>query len=260
MRRTIVLVAAVLKAPTSAATVFVQAKGRTAMRTRTALSIVAVLAFAVTAASPSVAKAQVPPVGWQHNPVTGHYYEQVGPRQWADAEAYAVAVGGHLVTINDPAEQGWLAATFTDPNLWIGMNDLAVEGSWVWSSGEPVTYSNFTPDEPNNCTRCGPPDGTGAYPAGEDVAVMNWTSPWAGVGWNDLGDWAHASAIIEVTLADFLDSMVADGALPNERVADTIVTLTEKAPLRALTQYLNGLVHGRRITAETMDQILAMVS
>src|SRR5262245_34378674 len=69
-----------------------------------------------------------------------------------DAEALAVSLGGHLVTINDAQEQAWLLATFgtIDPNnlenlaenFWIGLNDLNIEGTFLWFSGEAVTYLN----------------------------------------------------------------------------------------------------------------------
>ena len=211
--------------------------------------VVAVLAVAVTSALPPAAIAQEPPppTDWQHNPATGHFYKQVGPMTWAEAEAYAVSVGGHLVTINDQIEQDWLAAPFTQPKLWIGMNDRAVEGTWVWSSGEPVTYENWTPGEPNNYQ-------------GEDAAVMNWTDPWGMFGWNDLPDSGTDGAIVEVALDDLFDDMVADGRLPNKGVADSIMNQAEKAPLRALTNHLKDLVYRGRITQQTMDQILAMVA
>ena len=145
-----------------------------------------VMAFTGVAARPSAA---TPVEHWQLNRATGHFYKQVGPLTWEAAEAYAVSVGGHLATVNDQAEQDWLAATFTQPNLWIGFNDRAVEGKWVWSSGEPVTYTNWVPFERDNCTSCGPPDGHGPLPQGEDAAVMNWTwtHPDGTVyfGWND---------------------------------------------------------------------------
>jgi len=217
------------------------------------------LALAGLAAWPGAATAL--DVGqWHRNPATGHYYQQIGWLSWADAEAYAVSVGGHLVTVNDKAEQDWLSATFTMPNIYIGFNDRAVEGTWVWSSGEPVTYTNWTPGEPNNCTTCGPPDGHGPLPQGEDVAVMNWTDPWGVVGWNDLGDNGTGSAVVEVVLHELLVQMVADGRLPNAGVANSIEKQVEKAPVNALTNHLADLVRHGVIAQATMDQLLAMVA
>ena len=114
---------------------------------------------------------------WHLNPATGHYYAQVG-MPWAEAEAYAVSLGGHLVTVNGQAEQDWLSATFTTPNLVIGFNDLASEGTWVWTSGEPVTYTDWAEGQPDNCTDCG-------NAAGQNIAVMNWPAPGGLLGWDD---------------------------------------------------------------------------
>jgi hypothetical protein len=112
------------------------------------------------------------------NPANNHWYDIVssGPDgSWLSAELNAVALGGHLVTINDPSEEAWLRTTFGGQTLyWIGFTDAAVEGIWVWSSGEPVTYTNWNLGEPNNSM---PP------PWGEDYAVLNWNA--ATGGWND---------------------------------------------------------------------------
>jgi len=77
---------------------------------------------------------------------------------WTDAEAEAVSLGGHLVTINDVAEETWVWDTFSqfggvDRTIWIGMTDAASEGDWVWISGEPVTFTYWAQvtNEPNNC-------------------------------------------------------------------------------------------------------------
>jgi len=114
-----------------------------------------------------------------YNPVTGHWYDVVSSGQdgsWSNAESNAVLLGGHLVTINDAAEETWLRSNFgASTRYWIGFNDAAVEGTWVWSSGEAVTYTNWAGGEPNNST---PP------PVGEDYAVLNWS----GAAWND---WDH---------------------------------------------------------------------
>ena len=122
--------------------------------------------------------AQCAPV---YNPATGHWYDLVSSGangSWDNAEANAIALGGNLVTINDAAEEAWLRATFSSSTrYWIGFTDAAVEGIWVWSSGEPVTYVNWDDFEPNNMT---PPA------VGEDYAVINWNA--ATGGWND---WDH---------------------------------------------------------------------
>src|SRR5690606_27282349 len=34
--------------------------------------------------------------------------------------------------------------------LWIGLTDEAQEGTFVWSNDEPVTYTNWSPFEPND--------------------------------------------------------------------------------------------------------------
>lgn len=101
------------------------------------------------------------------NPANGHTYHllhgdgihQVG-LSWTEAEAEAIRLGGHLVAINDAAEQQWIVSTFPGlpgPNdvsdsyhLWIGLNDAETEGVMRWSNGDPVTYVNWHPGEPNN--------------------------------------------------------------------------------------------------------------
>jgi len=79
---------------------------------------------------------------------------------WAEAEAYAISLGGHLVTINDAAENDFVLNTFGPTaltiqpalmglrSLLIGLNDVDQEGTFVWSSGTPVTYTNWKPGQP----------------------------------------------------------------------------------------------------------------
>ena len=136
--------------------------------------------------------AQCAPV---YNPATAHWYDIVSSGangSWDNAENNAIALGGHLVTINDAAEEAWIRAIFGDQTrYWIGFTDAAVEGTWVWSSGEPVTYTNWDTLEPNNMM---PPA------TGEDYAVINWNA--ATGGWNDWGherpDYYYVDGISEV--------------------------------------------------------------
>lgn len=108
------------------------------MRRPFAASAVLVLALSIIPAAPASAAG----VGdWHYNAATRHTYGLTGEMPWADAEALAVRLGGHLVTINDQAEQDWLLAQFPDPYLWIGINDRAREGTWVWASKARVTFT-----------------------------------------------------------------------------------------------------------------------
>ena len=92
------------------------------------------------------------------NPANNHWYFLTEPGTWPEAEAEAVAAGGHLVTINDAAENAWVANMFNpDPpnsGAWIGLFQLPgspePDGGWVWISGEPVTYTNWGDVEPND--------------------------------------------------------------------------------------------------------------
>ena len=90
---------------------------------------------------------------WHLNPATGHYYSELENMSWAEAEAHAVRLGGHLVTINDQAEQDWLFSTFGQQSQVIGFNDLTSPGTWVWSSDEPVTYTNWVAGFPEILVR-----------------------------------------------------------------------------------------------------------
>ncbi len=81
------------------------------------------------------------------NPTNGHSYYLLEQDTWTNSEAFAQSLGGHLVTINDAPEDEFVFQTFSSivpglNHLWIGYNDAEVEGQFVWSSGEVVTYTN----------------------------------------------------------------------------------------------------------------------
>ncbi|MBD2667439.1 polymorphic membrane protein [Richelia sinica FACHB-800] len=106
---------------------------------------------------------------------------------WQEAQAEALSLGGNLVTINSQAEQDWLVSTFGGTEqFWIGLTDAAIEGQFIWASGETSTYTNWLPGQPDN-----------GGPTGEDYAVMNFNSRGK---WNDYPSNASFSfrGIIEI--------------------------------------------------------------
>jgi len=124
------------------------------------------------------------------NPGNGHYYDlTTGLDNWLQAEAEAVSLGGHLVSITSQAEQNFVVGAFlsgaNDRSLyWIGLTDQALEGTFVWTNGDPFSYSFWEAGEPNDCPQCN------FIPPGEDYVGINWhyglSFPGAAKGsWND---------------------------------------------------------------------------
>lgn len=144
------------------------------------LAILAVLLVALLA-MPAFA------YNWVTNPTNGHRYAltntPVLQPTWVEAEAEAVSVGGHLATIRNVEEEQWLKSTYGTDWLWIGLNDTRELGHFVWSSGEPVSYTNWNPSSPSDSN--GPGNGVG-YNIGLER------------GWVDFPDWYRLYGIIEL--------------------------------------------------------------
>lgn len=80
----------------------------------------------------------------------GHYYKFFSNKmKWHDAKAYCESIGGHLVTISSMEENDFVVSICTEL-IQLGLTDEEVEGEWKWVTGEPYTFSNFDPGEPNN--------------------------------------------------------------------------------------------------------------
>lgn len=112
---------------------------------------------------------------------------------WEEAEANAVKLGGHLVTISDAAENEWIRARYSSTNssIWIGFNDKAKEGAWVWSSGDSVGFTAWNTGEP---------DGQSIYKSTENAAHLVLTGGLAGK-WQDIPNNSSLVGLAEVILA-----------------------------------------------------------
>ncbi len=93
------------------------------------------------------------------NPANNYNYFLLSSSTWTDAESEAVALGGHLATVNNLTENNWISTLWgTNRDLWIGLNDPTTgdgggaqhAADFVWSSGSTSTYRNWRAGEPNN--------------------------------------------------------------------------------------------------------------
>jgi hypothetical protein len=92
------------------------------------------------------------------NPDNGHAYYLLAQDTWTGAEAEAVSMSGHLATVRSSTENEFIFNHFSGlvPSapryrwLWIGLNEVEVEGDWKWVSGEPLVYSNWAADQPDD--------------------------------------------------------------------------------------------------------------
>ncbi len=101
------------------------------------------------------------PVQYTNN---NHYYCLFQTNTWTASEAWAVACGGHLTTVNDAAEDAWIGNQFSVVggeyrDMWIGLWDTnndtskttSIHGTnFVWVNGETASYRNWRSGEPNN--------------------------------------------------------------------------------------------------------------
>jgi hypothetical protein len=85
----------------------------------------------------------------------GHaYYESTDQYLWTQSRDIATTLGGHLVTINSADENMFIYNNIRQPDndwgAWIGLMNTGTPGSFAWVTGEPLTFTNWNFNEPNN--------------------------------------------------------------------------------------------------------------
>jgi hypothetical protein len=113
--------------------------------------VLALAALALAGGGAPPARADI--TGVVFNPATNHYYKWVvGQTTWASAKTGAEGLGGYLATITSVAEKDWLAANIVPAGSTscLGGTDETTEGTWVWITGEPWSYTYWNGGEPNN--------------------------------------------------------------------------------------------------------------
>jgi hypothetical protein len=74
---------------------------------------------------------------------------------WDEARLRCEAIGLELAEIFDDGfvialDTEMAARTFASNTAWIGLNDLAVEGTYVWLDGSPLTFQRMELGQPDN--------------------------------------------------------------------------------------------------------------
>lgn len=87
----------------------------------------------------------------------GHCYFVLASDTWSNGKTACSAKGAHLVTITSGGEQSFVEGVGTGER-WIGMSrpvsSPVVEASYVWVTGEAVSYKRWGGGEPGGSGEC----------------------------------------------------------------------------------------------------------
>ncbi|NNF20350.1 MAG: HYR domain-containing protein, partial [Saprospiraceae bacterium] len=140
-----------------------------------------------------------------------HYYCSTSPATWQTAQANCLANGGHLAVINNATENNFLASKLTMQSAFIGLSDHVNEGWFEWVNGDPLTYQNWYPNQPNN------------YGSGQDYVELLHSGQW-----ND--QYNHASLEYIMEISNCLTVNQIAGPAPGSNIpAGTTHTVTYQA-------------------------------
>lgn len=120
-----------------------------------------------------------PPI---ENPENHHLYILLRPATWKDSEKEAEALGGHLATVRNQAEEDWIFKTFGHYEglqrlLWIGLSDQEKKFHFSWADGESVSYMNWAKYQPYSSKL-----------KGEDYVAIYYPNHREANTWNDWND------------------------------------------------------------------------
>ncbi len=119
-------------------------------------SVVVVAALGLAASTPALAQQAVQ---WRvEDGGNGHWYQLVAAQgvSWSTALSQSQGLGGSLATLVTPAENGFVVTSFQGALArypWIGLKQspsgAEPASGWGWISGEPLSWTNWSPSEPN---------------------------------------------------------------------------------------------------------------
>ncbi|XP_041029396.1 C-type mannose receptor 2 isoform X1 [Carcharodon carcharias] len=91
---------------------------------------------------------------WDKDPLTNSCYQFnfQSTLSWSEARISCQQQSSDLLSITELHEQTYINGLLTgySATLWIGLNDLDIDGGWQWSDGSPLKYLNWESDQPAN--------------------------------------------------------------------------------------------------------------
>ncbi|XP_075033477.1 C-type mannose receptor 2 [Mixophyes fleayi] len=91
---------------------------------------------------------------WDKDPLTHSCYQFnfQSALSWGESWTSCLQQDANLLSINEIHEQTYINGLLTgySSTLWIGLNDLNVNGGWQWSDGAPLKFLNWENDQPSN--------------------------------------------------------------------------------------------------------------
>ncbi|KAK2893561.1 C-type mannose receptor 2 [Channa argus] len=91
---------------------------------------------------------------WETDPLTDSCYQFnfQATLSWGEARISCQQQGADLLSITKLHEQTYINGLLTGYSsaLWIGLNDLDINGGWQWSDSSPLKYLNWEQDHPNH--------------------------------------------------------------------------------------------------------------
>ena len=181
------------------------------------------------------------PVQWRiEDGGNGHWYRRVNPNSnltWTQAETLCELIGAHLATVPAASESAFVHLIVGQSEVYLGglqpPNSCEPNCEWQWLTGEPWSYTNWNPGEPNNSN-----------------TEQNFLRTYPNGSWDDVQDgYAFPFAIAAEWDADCNNDGVVDyGQILQGQLVDAntngIPDICEGPTCNDIDLNLNGIVDG----------------
>ncbi|KAK7153565.1 hypothetical protein R3I94_007066 [Phoxinus phoxinus] len=112
------------------------------------------------------------------------YFLSSEKRSWTESRRYCTERGADLIIINNTEEQGFVRKISSDVNVWVGVTDRDVEGTWKWVDGSTLNSGFWSSGEPNSAV-------------GDEDCALNRGPGLADYPCNDAFEWICEEAILK---------------------------------------------------------------